>query len=75
MEKKTYTNGDVTIVWQPARCSHSARCIQGLPHVFDPRRRPWITIEAAPSADIVRQVRACPSGALSLMGEDPLPET
>ena len=71
MEKKTYTNGDVTILWQPSLCSHSACCVQGLPAVFDPRRRPWIELHAASSSEIVRQVRACPSGALSLVGEPP----
>lgn len=64
--RKTYTNGDVTVVWQPHLCVHSAICFRGLPAVFDPRRRPWIDCSAASSRAISEQVTQCPSGALSL---------
>ena len=63
---KTYSNGEVTVVWKPDLCVHSAICFHGLPAVFDPRRRPWVDVQAAPSASIVEQVRQCPSAALSL---------
>jgi uncharacterized Fe-S cluster protein YjdI len=63
--KKEYSNGEVTVVWQPKVCIHSGICFRGLPSVFQPRVRPWIIIEAASTEDIVNQVKACPSGALS----------
>lgn len=63
---KRYTNGEVTVVWQPAKCIHSAVCVRGLPLVFDPRRRPWIDLTPATSEQIVAQVAMCPSGALSI---------
>ena len=63
---KRYSNGDVTVVWQPAKCVHSGICARGLPLVFDPRRKPWIVLESATSAQIVAQVAKCPSGALSI---------
>ncbi|GHD68961.1 (4Fe-4S)-binding protein [Jeongeupia chitinilytica] len=66
---KRYSNGEVTVLWQAEKCIHSRRCFSGLPAVFDPAGRPWIRINAAASADIVRQVRECPSGALSLVDE------
>ena len=62
---KKYTNGKVTIVWKPAICIHSKICFKGLPGVFDPRRRPWIDPLAAETEDMIRQVKDCPSGALS----------
>jgi uncharacterized Fe-S cluster protein YjdI len=64
--KKKYTNGEVTIVWQPAICIHSGICFRGLGEVFDPRKRPWITMEKSTSDKITEQVKKCPSGALSL---------
>jgi len=64
---KRYSNGDVTVVWKPALCIHSGVCFRGLPQVFDPRRRPWIVVEAAPKEAIVEQVARCPSGALSIL--------
>ena len=62
---KTYSNGEVTIVWRPASCIHSKICWTGLPDVFNPRERPWIKPMAATTQALVEQVRKCPSGALS----------
>lgn len=62
---KKYRNGDVTVLWQPHLCTHSALCFRGLPAVFDPRKRPWITIEGAQTQTIIAQVEQCPSRALS----------
>ena len=67
---KRYSNGEVTVVWKPAVCIHSTICFAGLPAVFDPRRRPWVDIQAASSEVIVAQVRRCPSGALSVFRND-----
>lgn len=63
--KKEYTNGEVTIVWQPDLCTHSGNCVRGLPNVFKPRKRPWINITEASSKELVEQVLKCPSKALS----------
>ncbi len=64
--KKRYSNGEITVLWQPALCTHSTNCFAGLPLVFDPRARPWVKIDAADTATIVAQVAKCPSGALSI---------
>lgn len=69
MEKKEYTNGEITILWQPGLCTHSANCIRGLRAVFNTQRRPWINMEAAGTEEIKNQVAKCPSGALSLKTE------
>ena len=60
-----YTNGEVTVVWQPGKCIHSGRCFMGLPSVFNPREKPWVKIHGAETPDIILQVKQCPSGALS----------
>ncbi|MBC8045878.1 MAG: (4Fe-4S)-binding protein [Fimbriimonadaceae bacterium] len=65
VEKLHYTNGEVTIVWQPKLCIHSGNCVRGLPRVFNNRTRPWINAEEASTIEIVEQVNKCPSGALS----------
>jgi uncharacterized Fe-S cluster protein YjdI len=54
----------VTIIWEPDLCAHSGNCVRGLKQVFDPKKRPWITVEGASTNDIVEQVKKCPSGAL-----------
>lgn len=65
---KHYSNGEVTVVWKPALCIHSKICWQqatGLPEVFHPATRPWITVEQSDTARIIEQVKKCPSAALS----------
>jgi uncharacterized Fe-S cluster protein YjdI len=60
-----YANGEVTIVWQPGLCIHSGRCVRGLPEVFKPKEKPWITPEGSTTEKNIAQVKRCPSGALS----------
>ena len=60
-----YSNGEVTIVWQPHLCIHSGRCARGLPEVFKPKAKPWITPENSTTEKLIAQVKRCPSGALS----------
>ena len=62
---KLYSNGEITVVWQPRLCVHSGICVRGLGAVFKPSRRPWIELQYADTAAIVAQVERCPSGALS----------
>lgn len=73
--KKKYSNGEVTVVWQPHMCIHSEICFNGLPDVFNPNRRPWVDAEASDTETIVTQIKRCPSGALSyFMNADGEPE-
>lgn len=77
---KKYTNGEVTIVWKPAVCMHSAICWSGengLSEVFNPAEKPWIKPEGASTEKIIAQIDKCPSGALSYYmnnDEDGTPE-
>jgi uncharacterized Fe-S cluster protein YjdI len=60
-----YSNGEITIIWQPNICIHSGICAKGLIEVFDPRRKPWIDMSLSDSETIKAQIKKCPSGALS----------
>ncbi len=62
---KRYTNGEISVIWQSEKCIHSGVCFKGLPKVFDPRKRPWISLEKSTTTTIIEQVRQCPSGALT----------
>lgn len=63
--KKEYTNGEITIVWQPSKCLHSGICVKSLPNVYLPKSKPWINPENASAEAIKAQIKKCPSGALS----------
>ena len=65
MEIKQYRNKDITVNWEPAKCIHSGICFKGLPRVFNPKKKPWITLEEADTERIIEQVNQCPSGAIS----------
>jgi uncharacterized Fe-S cluster protein YjdI len=66
MEKtKEYSNGEVTVIWKPELCIHSAKCVHNLPNVFKPKEKPWVQVDNAKTEEIINAVKACPSGALS----------
>ncbi|TAF63080.1 MAG: hypothetical protein EAZ55_14810 [Cytophagales bacterium] len=64
-QQKTYSNGEITVVWKPNTCIHSTMCWKGLIEVFNPKKRPWVDIQGATTEQIIEQVNKCPSGALS----------
>jgi len=66
MERKEYSNGEITIVWQPKLCIHSGVCVKTLPKVYNSKERPWIKPENATTEELISQVAKCPSGALSI---------
>lgn len=70
---KKYSNGEITIVWQPSVCIHSTLCWKGengLKSVFNPAEKPWIKPEGATTEQIMAQIDKCPSGALSYYKND-----
>lgn len=62
---KEYTNGEITIIWQPEKCIHSGVCARMLPNVYRPKERPWINPQNATTEELKHQIECCPSGALS----------
>ncbi len=60
-----YKNNEITVVWQPHKCTHSKNCWKGLGDVFKPMEKPWVKMDGATSEKIMEQIDRCPSGALS----------
>lgn len=64
--KKAYSNGDITVLWEPRVCEHAGVCVRTLGAVFQPHQKPWIRMDGASSEQIIAAVSKCPSGALSI---------
>ena len=62
---KKYKKDELTILWEPKKCIHSAVCVKELPGVYDPKAKPWIKPENASVDQLKVQIDKCPSGALS----------
>jgi uncharacterized Fe-S cluster protein YjdI/CDGSH-type Zn-finger protein len=67
---RIYENDAIAVAWYPDRCIHSARCVAGLPDVFDPGRKPWILLEGHSADEIAAVVQRCPAGALQYRRKD-----
>jgi uncharacterized Fe-S cluster protein YjdI len=63
---REYSNGEITVLWEASKCTHSANCVRNLSQVFQPKEKPWIKMENATSEEIINTVSKCPSGALSI---------
>jgi len=63
--KKEYPNGEISVVWKPELCQHAGICVKMLPKVYNPKVRPWITVENASTDELKEQISKCPSGALT----------
>lgn len=61
---RSYRNDQIEVDWEPELCTHTARCLQGLPQVFDRNRRPWVIVDGASADEIAATIMKCPTGAL-----------
>lgn len=66
MPREHYTDGEVSVSYDPEVCTHAARCVKGLPSVFDVSRKPWVNPGGAAYDEVAAQVAKCPSGALGI---------
>ena len=73
---REYSGDGIRVHWYAGRCVHVAECIRALPHVFNPKQRPWVNLSAPEAnADAVADaVLRCPTGALHFVRTDGGPQ-
>ena len=64
MATKTYEGADFEVLWQPSVSIHSKNYWRDSQEVFNPFRRPWITLENGGKKEIKQNVLCCLCGAL-----------
>lgn len=62
--KRKYENEDIIVYWNPDQCTHDTNCFVSLSSVFAPEKTPWVNVDGADVATIMKTIDACPSGAL-----------
>lgn len=67
---REYSTEEITVVWKSGLCIHAAHCVNSLPHVYQPDKSPWISVEKASTDELIEQINTCPSGALSYKLDD-----
>jgi CDGSH-type Zn-finger protein/uncharacterized Fe-S cluster protein YjdI len=60
----TYDGDEINVTYDIKRCIHAARCVDNLPEVFNPDKKPWIDPDKAPADKVADAIETCPSGAL-----------
>ncbi|MEQ9399623.1 MAG: (4Fe-4S)-binding protein [Longimicrobiales bacterium] len=67
---REYEGDGIVVSYELRRCIHAAKCVHGLPEVFDPDRRPWIDPSGSDADRIAAVVERCPTGALTYRRTD-----
>jgi len=65
---RVYETSELRVLWDATRCIHTAKCLRGLPEVFDVSARPWVDMSRASAQRIAETIRTCPTGALRYDG-------
>src|SRR5688572_18129032 len=59
--ERVYRNDQIAVSWEPKLCIHVGNCFRGLPEVFKPQSRPWISVDAGTADKITDVVMTCPT--------------
>jgi uncharacterized Fe-S cluster protein YjdI/CDGSH-type Zn-finger protein len=71
--ERVYRNDRIEVTWEPGLCIHFAACIRGSIQAFNPRRKPWVNVDAESPERIAEIVGRCPTGALHARWTDGRP--
>ncbi|RSK39205.1 (4Fe-4S)-binding protein [Mangrovimonas spongiae] len=64
IQSNVFTNGDITVTYEPCKCIHAEKCARELSSVFRTSVIPWVDLGGASTQQIINQINKCPSKAL-----------
>ncbi|TXE08062.1 (4Fe-4S)-binding protein [Seonamhaeicola algicola] len=64
---KEFSNKDITVTYNPQKCTLSGICAKELSEVFSDSIIPWVNLDNTESSKIIEQIERCPSGALQYL--------
>ncbi len=73
--RKSYDSPSMRVTYDPRKCIHAKRCVEGSPEVFHPGERPWIRPEKSDAGALAATIAQCPTGSLRYerLGDPPGP--
>ncbi|WP_379968239.1 (4Fe-4S)-binding protein [Ectobacillus sp. sgz5001026] len=69
-EPKRYIGEQIDVIFHTERCVHAAKCVKGLPKVFNVNKKPWVNADGEEASKIAKVIEECPSGALEYIRKD-----
>lgn len=70
MGRHSYDGEKITVHYDTRTCIHAAECVKGLPAVFNPENRPWVSPDEAAVSELTEVIARCPTGALTYERKD-----
>lgn len=64
LPSRKFRRDEITVTYQPRRCTHVGECLRRAPKVFNTWEQPWVQVENGTVKDIVEAIERCPTGAL-----------
>lgn len=61
---RKYEGKEIDVYYNINLCKHAAKCVKGSLDVFNPKRKPWIIVDAEAANTVAAIIETCPTKAL-----------
>ncbi len=61
---RKYSGEKIDVFYSKDLCEHVGNCVKGSIDVFNPKRKPWVLVDAKSADEVARIIDTCPTKAL-----------